>query len=34
MADNKGNYTNPDLRERLKKQIKAGARGGKAGEWS
>lgn len=34
MANDKSNYTNPDLRERLKRQIKAGTRGGKAGEWS
>jgi hypothetical protein len=34
MAENKGNYTKPDLRERLKKRIMAGSDGGKSGEWS
>ena len=29
-----GNYTKPALRERLFKKIKAGTRGGKAGQWS
>ncbi len=28
------NYTDPDLRERLKKEITAGEKGGKAGQWS
>ena len=27
-------YTDPELRERLKEEIKAGTRGGKAGQWS
>ncbi len=27
-------YTKPDLRERLKEEIKAGEKGGKAGQWS
>jgi len=27
-------YTKPELRERLKNRIKAGSKGGKAGEWS
>lgn len=27
-------YTKPELRERLKNQIKAGSKGGKPGEWS
>ncbi len=27
-------YTDPDLRERLKEKIKAGDKGGKAGQWS
>jgi hypothetical protein len=34
MAENKGNYTKPDLRERLKRRIMAGSDGGKSGEWS
>jgi len=29
-----GNYTKPSLRKRLFEQIKAGTRGGKAGQWS
>ena len=29
-----GNYTNPGLRKRLFNKIKAGTRGGKAGQWS
>ncbi len=29
-----GNYTKPTLRKRLFQQIKAGSKGGKAGEWS
>ena len=28
------NYTKPALRERLKEQIQAGSRGGRAGQWS
>lgn len=28
------NYTKPKLRERLKKKIMAGSKGGKAGQWS
>ena len=30
----RGNYTKPALRERLKKQIMAGSKGGKPGQWS
>jgi hypothetical protein len=29
-----GNYTKPTMRENLFKKIKAGAKGGDAGEWS
>lgn len=29
-----GNYTKPDLRERLKRQIMAGSDGGRPGQWS
>jgi hypothetical protein len=29
-----GNYTKPALRKRLFKKIKAGTKGGKAGQWS
>jgi len=29
-----GNYTKPALRKRLFNKIKAGTKGGKAGEWS
>ncbi len=29
-----GNYTKPELRKRLFNKIKAGSRGGKAGQWS
>lgn len=29
-----GNYTNPAMRKRLFNKIKAGTRGGKAGQWS
>jgi hypothetical protein len=29
-----GNYTKPTLRKRLFEQIKAGDKGGKAGQWS
>ena len=29
-----GNYTKPALRKRLFNQIKAGTKGGKAGQWS
>lgn len=28
------NYTKPDLRERLKRQIMAGSKGGRSGQWS
>ena len=28
------NYSDPDLREKLKEEIKAGEKGGKAGQWS
>lgn len=30
----RGNYTKPELRERLKKKIMAGSKGGKPGQWS
>ena len=33
-APAKGRYTKPALRERLKKRIQAGTKGGKAGQWS
>jgi hypothetical protein len=29
-----GNYTKPSMRKRLFEKIKAGTRGGKAGQWS
>ena len=29
-----GNYTKPDMRKKLFKSIKAGTKGGKAGQWS
>ena len=29
-----GNYTKPTMRKRLFSQIKAGSKGGKAGQWS
>lgn len=29
-----GNYTKPAMRKRLFEQIKAGTKGGKAGQWS
>ena len=29
-----GNYTKPAMRKRLFQQIKAGSKGGKAGQWS
>ena len=29
-----GNYTKPRMRENLFKKIKAGSKGGKAGQWS
>jgi len=29
-----GNYTKPTMRKRLFEKIKAGAKGGKAGQWS
>ena len=29
-----GNYTKPTLRKRLFERIKAGTKGGKAGQWS
>lgn len=34
MAENKGRYTKPELRERLKRRIMEGSKGGKSGEWS
>lgn len=33
-GDYEADYTEPELRERLKEEIKAGERGGKAGQWS
>ncbi|MFD2573892.1 hypothetical protein ACFSUS_24865 [Spirosoma soli] len=33
-ANPKGNYDKPDLREKLKEEIKAGDKGGKPGQWS
>lgn len=33
-AQDKGNYDKPDLREKLKEEIKAGDKGGKPGQWS
>ena len=32
--DYAGTYTEPELRERLKEEIKAGSRGGRPGQWS
>lgn len=29
-----GNYTKPEMRKRLFNEIKAGSKGGKAGQWS
>jgi hypothetical protein len=29
-----GNYTKPEMRKRLFREIKAGTKGGKAGQWS
>ena len=34
MAQEKGKYTKPGLRERLKDRIMAGSKGAKAGQWS
>ncbi len=34
MAEDKGRYTKPDLRDRLKQKILQGSKGGKSGEWS
>jgi len=34
MAENKGRYTKPELRERLKRKILESSKGGKSGEWS
>ena len=34
MADPAQTYTEPELRERLKEQIKAGDKGGRPGQWS
>lgn len=31
---NAGNYTKPELREKIKKQVIAGDKGGRAGQWS
>lgn len=33
-VNSSGNYTKPTLRERLFKQIKAGSKGGRPGQWS
>ena len=34
MAQNDSKYTKPALRERIKKRITAGSKGGKPGQWS
>lgn len=34
MTSDKGRYTKPELRERLKRKILEGSKGGKSGEWS
>ena len=34
MAEDKGRYTKPELRERLKRSIMRGSNGGKSEEWS
>lgn len=34
IQEKSGNYTKPELRERIKKRILAGSRGGKPGQWS
>jgi hypothetical protein len=34
MAEDKGRYTKPDLREQLKRKILQGSKGGNPGEWS
>ena len=33
-VNSSGNYTKPALRERLFKEVKAGSKGGKPGQWS
>ena len=33
-VNNAGNYTKPTLRKRLFYRIKAGSKGGRAGQWS
>ena len=33
-VDQAGNYTKPALRKRLFQRIKAGTKGGRAGQWS
>jgi hypothetical protein len=34
MTQEKGKYTKPELRERIKNRIKSGSKGGKPGQWS
>jgi len=34
MAQDDSKYTKPELRERIKKKIQAGSKGGKPGQWS
>ena len=34
MAQDDSKYTKPELRERIKKRITAGSKGGKPGQWS
>ena len=34
MAQDDSKYTRPELRERIKKRITAGSKGGKPGQWS
>ena len=33
-VNNAGNYTKPTLRKRIFERVKAGTKGGKAGQWS
>ena len=33
-VNNAGNYTKPTMRKRLFNKIKAGSKGGRAGQWS
>mgnify|MGYP000268266152 FL=1 len=34
MAEDKGKYTKPDLRERIKNKVMREGKGGKPGQWS